>query len=110
MFLEPPKEQKVKFASGRPARLKRKPVLLHDQLLLEEMRRQIKNDDEEIKELKDYKNDLDLFKADPVAINKKMLQNFNKDHPLFKDRHYMHKIIKNMSNRMKVKNLKIKVV
>lgn len=68
-------------------------VSLRDQLLLDEMRRQIENDDQELGELLGHKNTLDNYKIDPMAYNKRLLRNFNKDHPLFTDAKYMHKRI-----------------
>ena len=55
------------------------------------MKRQIEKDDEELIELYDDYSKVENFKIDPVSVNKKLLKNFNKNHPLFTDSDYIHK-------------------
>ena len=53
-----------------------------------------KTKDELIDLYNDYNKDKQ-FKTDPIEINKKLLKNFNRFHPLFSDLNYVNNKIQN---------------
>lgn len=62
------------------------------------------DEDELIDLYNDYKKDKS-YKTDPIEINKKLLKNFNRAHPLFTDPNYVNNKIMNDGYEILVKNM-----